>query len=118
MSNTQRTFRPADAPEARPIPRRTLMKFDPTINSGTIIQIGVFIVAIAVAFTTVQGELRLQQSTIEANKVTATEAARNQDTATKELKGDLRELQRSVNEIKESVAILRGRAAEVPMRQR
>nr|WP_296020814.1 hypothetical protein [uncultured Acidovorax sp.] len=88
------------------------MKFDPTINSGTILQI---VVVAASAFGIYSG-MRVDQAATKV-KVEAIEAAANADRQqTKEtladLRSDLKELQKSTQDIKESLAILRGRAAE------
>lgn len=88
------------------------MKFDPTINSGTILQI---VVVAASAFGIYSG-MRVDQ-TATRMKVEAVEAAAIADRQqTKEalgdLRGDMKELQKSTQDIKESLAILRGRAAE------
>lgn len=89
------------------------MKFDPTVNTGTILQIATMVVVGAIAFATLRGELMTQKVEIEANRLTAERENRRNEDSLKELKADMRELQKSMNDIKEGVAILRGRAADV-----
>lgn len=92
---------------------RRFMKFDPTVNTGTILQIATMVVVGAIAFATLRGEMMTQKVEIEANRLTAERDNRKNEEALKELKADVRELQKSINDIKEGVAILRGRAADV-----
>lgn len=96
-----------------PLEGKRLMKFDPQINMGTIIQI---VVVAASAFSIYQG-IRTDQVETKA-AVRAVEAAASTDRnqtkdALSDLKSDIKELQKSTSEIKESLAILRGRAADV-----
>lgn len=91
---------------------RRFMKFDPTVNTGTILQIATMVVVGAIAFATLRGELMTQKVEIEANRLTAERENRRNEDALKELKADMRELQKSMNDIKEGVAILRGRASD------
>lgn len=91
---------------------KRLVKFDPTVNSGTIIQIAVIVVTAVMAFSTVKTELATQRVEIEANKATATRDNSQTAEALKELKADVKELQKSTNDVKESLAILRGRNPE------
>jgi uncharacterized protein YlxW (UPF0749 family) len=96
---------------------RRLMKFDPTINTGTILQIATMVVVGAIAFATVRGELMTQKVEIEANRLTAERENKRNEESLRELKADVRELQKSVNDIKEGVAILRGRASDMGVKR-
>ncbi|KQP02444.1 hypothetical protein [Pseudorhodoferax sp. Leaf265] len=92
---------------------RRLVKFDPTVNTGTIIQIGTIIFMGALGFAMLQGELKTQKVELEAVKLAAERDNKRNEEALREIKTDVRELQKSINDIKEGVAILRGRAADV-----
>lgn len=92
--------------------KRRLVKFDPTFNTGTLVLVGT-VIASAVLFTvTIKGELMAQKVEIEANKIAAERADAKQEDALKELKSDVRELSRTVNDINQGVAILRGRTGD------
>ena len=102
-----------EAGNHEPSEGRRLMKFDPTINTGTIIQIGTIIVMGATTVAFFQGELKTQKVELEAVKLAAERDNKRNEEALREIKVDVRELQKSINDIKEGVAILRGRAADV-----
>jgi len=88
------------------------MKFDPTINSGTIIQIVVIIVGI------VGGYSRLAATQeVQAEKTSAIIAQQSREAVATEktlytIQGDVKDLAKIVQAVKEDVAVLRGRAAE------
>lgn len=88
------------------------MKFDPTINTGTIIQIAVIIVSVALAYGTYR-EDQLRQDTrlaqLEKDSAADREATR---AALQEIKLEQKEQAKLLGDLKEGVAILRGRAAE------
>lgn len=98
--------------ENDPLEGKRIVKFDPTVNTGTIIQIAVIVVSAALGFATVRTELATQKVEIEANKVAATRDNAATAKAIDELKADVKEQAKTLSDIKESLAILRGRAAE------
>ncbi len=88
------------------------MKFDPTVNTGTLLQI---VVILASAFTIYSGmreDQVKQKAELEAVKATALAERVQTKEALTELKADMKELQKTTNDVKESLAILRGRAAD------
>lgn len=92
-------------------PRR-LMKFDPTINTGTIIQTLVFVGSVALAY----GAYREDQ-TRQDGRISQIEAAAAQERDTTraylaEIKAEQKDQAKMLGDLKEGVAILRGRAAE------
>lgn len=91
---------------------RRLMKFDPTINTGTILQICVLVVGMVMGYAALKSELETQKVEVAANKLAAERADLAQENALKDLRTDMRELRKTVDDIKEGVAILRGRAAD------
>lgn len=95
-----------------PLEGKRLMKFDPTINTGTIAQI----VVVAASAFSIYTAMRTEQAETKANVRQVEAQAITDRTQTKEaladLKTDIKELQKSTSEIKESLAILRGRAAD------
>lgn len=90
----------------------SLMKFDPTINTGTIIQTLVFVISVAVAYGAYREDQTKQDGRIAQVEVLADKDRESTKDALKEIKVQVSDLQKSNQEIKESLAILRGRAAE------
>jgi len=88
------------------------MKFNPEINTGTIIQIVVVLASAAAIYSGIRADQVQVKADVEMVRA-ASLADRTQTKETLEdIKRDVRELQKSNNDIKESLAILRGRAAE------
>ena len=92
-------------------PRR-IMKFDPTVNTGTIIQTLVFVMSVAVAYGAYREDQTRQDGRITQVEVLADKDRDATKESLKELKSQVSDLQKSTQEIKESLAILRGRATE------
>jgi len=88
------------------------MKFDPTINSGTIIQTLVFVISLAVGYGAYREDQARQDGRLTQVEVLADKDRDSTKEALKEIKTQVTDLQKSNQEIKESLAILRGRAAE------
>lgn len=88
------------------------MKFDPTINTGTIIQIATVVVLAVAGFSAVKTELATQKVEIEANRLAALRDSKQTEEALKEIRSDIREQGKMLGDLKEGIAILRGRAAE------
>lgn len=89
-----------------------LMKFDPTINTGTIIQTLVVVASMAVAYGSYREDQTKQDGRIAQVEVLAEKDRESTREALREIKGRVDDLQKSNQDIKESLAILRGRAAE------
>lgn len=89
------------------------MKFDPTFNMGTIAQIVVIISSVVVVYTTIRTEQVQQRASLEAVK----EAADLQRSVTaetmKDIKNDMRSMQATMSDMKESLGVLRARAQVV-----
>ncbi|MDA8521969.1 hypothetical protein [Acidovorax sp. NCPPB 4044] len=88
------------------------MKFDPTINTGTIIQTLVVVASMAVAYGSYREDQTKQDGRIAQVEVLAEKDRESTREALREIKGRVDDLQKSNQDIKESLAILRGRAAE------
>jgi len=89
-----------------------IMKFDPTINTGTIIQTLVVLASVSVAYGTYREDQTKQDGRIAQVEVLAEKDREATREALREIKGRVDDLQKSNQDIKESLAILRGRAAE------
>jgi len=92
--------------------QRKYVRFDPTLNTGHVLQIAVLVIGGFMAYTAVkteQAETRANVRQVEAQAITDRSSTKD---ALADLKTDIKELQKSTGEIKESLAILRGRAAD------
>ena len=89
------------------------MKFDPTVSTGTLLQIAVILGAATAIYTGIVKDLALQKAEIDNVKVVAAQDRASVKESLIDLKTDIKELQKSTNDIKESLAVLRGRTAEV-----
>jgi septal ring factor EnvC (AmiA/AmiB activator) len=115
---TARNTRPAPLDsDHMPLEGKRLMKFDPTINTGTIIQIATVVVLAVAGFSAVKTELATQKVEIEANKLSAQSDIGQTARALAELKSDVKEQAKTLGDIKESLAILRGRASDTGSRK-
>lgn len=92
--------------------QKKLIRFDPTFNAGTVAQIIVILCTAATVYTGIKTDQVQQRADLEAVKASAL----NERLATKEsltdLKADVKELSKGMNEVKESIAILRGRSTD------
>lgn len=88
------------------------MKFDPTVSTGTIIQTALLVASIAVSYGKYTEDQTRQDGRIAQVEVLAATEREATKEALREIKGQMGDLQRSNQEIKESLAVLRGRAAE------
>lgn len=89
--------------------RRQIIKFDPTFNTGHIVQIGVIVAGMFFAYTGLKEGQAIQakdQLTLKAQVDSDRLAVKESLT---ELKGDLRELQRTVNAMNATVAGMKGK---------
>lgn len=94
-----------------PPERRRLMKFDPTFNTGTIVQIGVIVIGGLGLVYTMKQDQALQKAELEYVKASILiERASTKDSLI-EIKQEVKTLQTSMNAVNESLAVLRGRAA-------
>jgi citrate synthase len=89
-------------------PKR-FMKFDPTINTGTIAQIIVIVASAVTIYTGIREDQVKQRAELDSVKAAALVERLATKEALADLKTDVKELQKSTNEVKESLAILRGR---------
>lgn len=94
------------AAERRAARRRHLFRFDPTINSGHLVQIAVILLGMATAYGTYQVDktktqievAQLRQETIDARALLKENIT--------EIKRDIKEVQKTVNDLNTTIAIL------------
>ncbi|MBA3588214.1 hypothetical protein [Methylibium sp.] len=90
--------------------RRQLFRFDPTVNSGTILQMALLVIGIFGAYSALKEGQATQQVRIEQVESSALAESLRVKESLGEIKGDLKEVQRTVNEINQSLATIKGAA--------
>lgn len=88
------------------------MKFEPSVNTGQIIQIAAILVSVTLAYGSLKSDQQAQKMETENVKTAAaSESARTKETFI-EIRAEQKEQTRLLNELNTAVALLRGRAAE------
>lgn len=88
------------------------MKFDPQINMGTIMQMVVVVCSAFGIYAGLRDEQRQTKSDLDQVKAVAVIERAQTVQAIAEIKSEMKEQGKSLGDIKEGIAILRGRAAE------
>lgn len=98
--------------------RHRFWRFDPTVSSGTLLQLVAFAIGISAAYATYREDRANTAAAIELVKLTA---ARDREEMTKALvsiSGDVKELKTKLDNVGENVAVLKGQAAAAPVSTR
>lgn len=103
--------KPAPLEEEHPEGHR-LMKFDPTISTGTILQTVVVSLAGVAFFYGLKAENAATRADLEQTKAVALIERAQTTQALGEIKAEMKEQAKTLNDLKEGIAILRGRSAE------
>lgn len=107
--------------ESGPMPlegeRKRYVRFEPTLNTGHVLQIVVFIATASAVYTGIKTDQVQQKADLENVKTVAQIDRTQTQQALTELKLSVNELQHNTNDIKESLAVLRGRAADTGSRK-
>jgi len=88
------------------------MKFNPEITTGTILTIVSMVATVFIAYSAIDKQVSNQQIQIRALEVKDGEMTARGNERYGDLKLEIKELKSSVGDIKESLAIIRGRMAE------
>lgn len=88
------------------------MKFDPTINTGTILQTVVVALATVALFYGLRAENAQNRAELEQVKAVAAVERAQTTQALTEIKAEMKEQGKTLSDLKEGIAILRGRSAE------
>lgn len=88
------------------------MKFDPTINSGTILQTVVIALSGVALFFGLKAENAQNKAELEQVKAVAAVERAQTTQALTEIKAEMKEQGKTLSDLKEGIAILRGRAAD------
>lgn len=80
------------------------LKFDPTINAGHLLTFGGMLISVAIAFGVLDKRIGVLEEKSASASSAATERTIEQKESLREIKADIKDLQRSVNEIGRAVA--------------
>jgi hypothetical protein len=94
-------------------PPKRYVRFEPTLNTGHVLQIVVLVVGGFSAYGALKNDQFQQRADLEQVKAVALIERAQTTQALIEIKASVKELQVSTQDVKESLAILRGRAADV-----
>jgi len=92
--------------------QRKYVRFDPTLNTGHVLQIVVLVVGGFAAYGAIKTDQVQTRSDLEQVKAVALIERAQTTQAIAEIKLEMKEQGKSLGDIKEGIAILRGRAAE------
>lgn len=113
MMVNARTSRPAPLDSgSMPLEGKRLMKFDPQISMGTIIQIVVVVCSAFGIYAGLREDQRQTKSDLDQVKAVAVIERAQTAQAIAEIKLEMKEQGKSLGDIKEGIAILRGRSTE------
>lgn len=91
--------------------RRRLIKFDPTISSGTILQMASMFLVAAGAWATYQSDKATTKLELDQVKSAAAADKLGTKEALSELKSDVREMARTLNQVTQTLAVIEARQA-------
>ena len=97
--------------------QRKIVRFDPTFNTGTIAQIIVIVASAVTIYTGIKTDQVQTKADLDAVKASAAIEREQTKQALSDLKSDVKEMRTTMNDVKESLAILRGRAADAGARK-
>ena len=80
------------------------LTFDPTINAGHILTFISMVVAVTVSYSLLDKRVGVQEERSNAAIIQAADKQAEQKESLREIKSDIKDLQRSVNEISRAVA--------------
>ena len=92
--------------------QRKYVRFDPTLNTGHVLQIVVLVVGGFAAYGALKSEAAQTKAELDQVKAVAIIERANTTMALAEIKIEMKEQGKTLGDLKEGIAILRGRAAE------
>ena len=100
-------------------PRRFL-RFDPTVSSGTLIQIASILIGFGIAYGTYREDQTKTKAEIDAVKVSAERDRIDSRSAVNEIRGDMKDVKSDISQINKTMAVLeaQGRVVQQQQRQR
>lgn len=91
--------------------RRQLFRFDPTVSTGTLLQLLTVFLVTAGAWATYQADRATTRLELDAVKAAATAEKASTKESLGELKGDVKEVQRTLNQVTQTLAVIEARQA-------
>jgi hypothetical protein len=80
------------------------IKFDPTIKYGDLLTFGAMVVTVTISFSILDKRISVLEERSRADSVVAVSQQSEQKETLKEIRSDIRDLQKSVNEVSRAVA--------------
>ncbi len=84
--------------------RRKLFRFDPTVSSGTLLQMTLLVIGIFGAYSALKEGQATQQIRLDQVETNATAESQRVKESLTEIKLDVKEVQRSINELGQRLA--------------
>ncbi len=97
--------------------RHRFLRFDPTVSTGTLLQIGALVCTIAVGYSTYREDRVETKAAIDAVKATAVRDRDEMKTTIESFRTDVKELKTKMDGVGENVAVLKAQAAIAPPRR-
>lgn len=102
---------PADGLKRNSDSRHRFLRFDPTVSTGTLLQIGALVGTIVVGYSTYREDRVETKAAIEAVKATAVRDREEMTKAVESFRGDLKELKTKMDGVGENIAVLKAQNA-------
>lgn len=94
--------------------RHRFFRFDPTVSSGTLIQLGTIMVAAAVAYGTYREDRTQTRNDIDQVKAMAARDREDVKAAFETFRGDMKDLKTDMRGVSQDVAVLRAQGKPKP----
>jgi len=91
--------------------RHRFWRFDPTVSTGTLLQLGAVAIAAGAAYATYREDRANTAAAIELVKATAVRDREEMTKALMSISGDVKDLKIKLDGVGENVAVLKGQAA-------
>lgn len=89
--------------------RHRYWRFDPTVSTGTLLQLGAIVVGVLTAYTALDKAQLTQQLRLEQVEQDAADESLRVKESLAEIKSDLKDVQRTLNDVSQSLATMKGR---------
>ena len=87
--------------------RHRFLRFDPTVSTGTLLQIGALVCTVAVGYSTYREDRVETKASIDAVKATAGRDREEMTKAVESFRSDLKELKTKMDGVGENIAVLK-----------
>jgi len=103
---------PDTAPAPLDTKRSQYVRFDPTLNTGHVIQIAVLVIGGFVTFAALKTDQAQTKADLDQVKAVALVESAQTKATLADIRAEMKEQGKTLGDLKEGIAILRGRAAE------